>query len=54
MVITNQKPIIDTHTKKEKETQKNIKIAIKSQRRGQKKKGTKKNFKNYQKTMNKW
>ena len=46
MITTNQKSIIDIHTKKEKESKYNTKQSSNHKRREQKKKGTKKRYEN--------
>ena len=52
-VTINQKSIIDTDTKKKKESKNNIKYSHQSQRE-QKKKRTIKNYKNKPKQLTKW
>ena len=51
LVTTSQKPIIDTHTKRRKESKHSTNIFIKSQEKREKE--DEKNYKKNQKTVNK-
>ena len=53
MVTTNQKPIRETHTKRERNPNITLKIVIKSQRKRAKEEETKKTTKKTQTTINK-
>ena len=53
MVTTNQKSVIDKHTKKRKEFKHNTKDSHQITREESKRRKTEKNYKNKQKTMNK-